>query len=67
MPLTLWASTAAVPGGMLIPSLVMGGLVGRASGLLLQLLAQATGDGGFFEDCRKTTECITPGVYAMVY
>jgi H+/Cl- antiporter ClcA len=52
---------------MLIPSLVMGGLVGRASGLLLQLLAQATGDGGFFEDCRKTTECITPGVYAMVY
>ena len=66
VPLTLWASTAPVPGGILIPSLVMGGLLGRASGLALQLLQASLGDAGIFEDCRKSTECITPGVYAMV-
>ena len=66
VPLTLWASTAPVPGGMLIPSLVMGGLLGRASGLALQLLQASLGDAGIFQDCRNSTACITPGVYAMV-
>ena len=66
VPLSLWASSAPVPGGILIPSLVIGALLGRAAGLALQLLQISVGDGGIFSDCAKSTQCITPGVYAMV-
>ena len=55
-----------VPGGLLIPSLATGGLLGRALGLWVQRLATASGDGGIFAQCLVASQCVTPGVYAIV-
>ena len=50
------------PGGVFVPALVIGGLMGRAVGFSLQLLENEMGDVGLFSPCRSTTSCITPGV-----
>uniref|UniRef100_A0A7S4HA48 Chloride channel protein n=1 Tax=Guillardia theta TaxID=55529 RepID=A0A7S4HA48_GUITH len=54
------------PGGVFVPALVIGGLIGRAVGFSLQLLENEIGDVGIFSPCRSSTSCITPGVYAIV-
>ncbi len=64
--LTVCTATAKVPGGTLVPSLAIGGLVGRAVGLAMQRLQIAYGDKGVFADCERVTQCVNPGVYAMV-
>lgn len=64
--LTACTATAAVPGGTLVPSLAIGGLIGRAVGLGMESLQRHYGEVGIFAVCGRTTQCITPGVYAMV-
>ena len=64
--LTIVSFGNPVPGGIFVPSLVIGALIGRAVGFALQLLENEVGDIGVFYVCRSATSCITPGIYAIV-
>ena len=58
-----------VPGGIYVPSMVLGGLMGRIVGHLVQYLVLMYPDLEFFGSCPKggdLEECVTPGVYALV-
>jgi chloride channel 3/4/5 len=49
------------PGGVFVPTLVTGALMGRAVGFAMQLLENEMGDVGIFETCVSAEHCITPG------
>ena len=58
-----------VPGGIYVPSMVVGGLMGRIVGHLVQYLVFIHPDHAIFGSCPKgggLEGCITPGVYALV-
>jgi chloride channel 3/4/5 len=58
-----------VPAGVYVPSMVVGGLMGRIVGHLTQYFAVTFPDFFIFADCPAvpgTESCVTPGVYAMV-
>lgn len=58
-----------VPAGIYVPSMVVGGLLGRIVGHLVQYLALTYPDGVLFRNCPNhdgLESCVTPGVYALV-
>ena len=58
-----------VPAGIYVPSMVVGGLMGRIVGHLVQYLVLAFPDHAMFGSCPKGGDlegCVTPGVYALV-
>ena len=58
-----------VPAGIYVPSMVVGGLMGRIVGHLVQYLVVMHPDHVIFGSCPKGGElegCVTPGVYALV-
>lgn len=58
-----------VPAGIYVPSMVVGGLMGRIVGHLVQYLAVMHPDSAIFNNCPKgggLEGCVTPGVYALV-
>ena len=58
-----------VPAGIYVPSMVVGGLFGRAIGHLVQYLVYSFPDAVVFGNCPKDgnlESCVTPGVYALV-
>lgn len=58
-----------VPAGIYVPSMVVGGLMGRAVGHFVQFLALHYSDTGLFGGCTADSNpeaCVVPGVYAMV-
>lgn len=60
-----------VPAGIYVPSMVVGGLMGRIVGHLVQWLVYRFPGSWVFGYCRNSNpgaieECITPGVYALV-
>ncbi|KAL9632171.1 MAG: hypothetical protein Q9164_005486 [Protoblastenia rupestris] len=58
-----------VPAGIYVPSMVVGGLMGRIIGHLVQYLVFAYPDHAIFGSCPKgggLEGCVTPGVYALV-
>ena len=58
-----------VPAGIYVPSMVVGGLMGRIVGHLVQYLVFMHPDHAIFSSCPKDgglEGCITPGVYALV-
>lgn len=58
-----------VPGGIYVPSMVVGGLMGRIVGHLTQYFVFTYPDFFLFASCPAVPgveSCITPGVYAMV-
>ena len=58
-----------VPAGIYVPSMVVGGLLGRIFGHLVQYLTVAYPNAGIFSSCPADgglEACITPGVYALV-
>ena len=58
-----------VPAGIYVPSMVVGGLLGRIVGHLVQYLTVAYPDAAIFSSCPSNgglESCITPGVYALV-
>lgn len=58
-----------VPAGIYVPSMVVGGLMGRIVGHLVQYLAFMHPDNAIFGNCPKgggLETCVTPGVYALV-
>jgi chloride channel 3/4/5 len=58
-----------VPAGIYVPSMVVGGLMGRIVGHIVQYLALNYSSTGLFGSCSPDTNpesCVVPGVYAMV-
>lgn len=58
-----------VPAGIYVPSMVVGGLMGRIVGHLVQYLVFIHPDHAIFGSCPKgggLEGCVTPGVYALV-
>ncbi len=58
-----------VPAGIYVPSMVVGGLMGRIVGHIVQYLALNYAHTGLFGTCSAgdaPESCVVPGVYAMV-
>ena len=58
-----------VPAGIYVPSMVVGGLLGRIVGHLVQFLAFKYPNATIFSGCPADgglESCVTPGVYALV-
>jgi chloride channel 3/4/5 len=58
-----------VPAGIYVPSMVVGGLLGRIVGHAVQYLALAYPDSVVFKDCSVAggpESCVTPGIYALI-
>jgi chloride channel 3/4/5 len=58
-----------VPAGIYVPSMVVGGLLGRIVGHIVQYLALNYSHTGLFGSCTPDSapeDCVVPGVYAMV-
>lgn len=66
--LTIVTFGVKVPAGIYIPSMVVGGLLGRIVGHMAQYLAVKFPDSFLFGSCSDGSmeACVTPGVYAMV-
>lgn len=60
-------SHCQVPSGLFIPSMAIGAIAGRIVGIAVEQLAYYHHDWFLFRDwCEVGTDCITPGLYAMV-
>jgi chloride channel 3/4/5 len=58
-----------VPAGIYVPSMVVGGILGRIVGHTVQWLAMTYPEIGMFSSCNVNgtpEDCVVPGVYAMV-
>lgn len=58
-----------VPAGIYVPSMVVGGLLGRIAGHLVQWLVLSFPHAAIFEKCAadpSSTSCIVPGIYALI-
>ena len=58
-----------VPAGIYVPSMVVGGLIGRITGHIVQYLALNYSHTGLFGTCSPDDSpeaCVVPGVYALV-
>ncbi|BES98410.1 Voltage gated chloride channel [Nesidiocoris tenuis] len=64
---TVFTFGMKVPCGLFIPSLCLGGIVGRIVGIGMQTLSSNYPHIWIFSaDCSTSEDCITPGLYAMV-
>ncbi|PQE08207.1 Chloride channel 3 protein [Rutstroemia sp. NJR-2017a WRK4] len=67
--LTIITFGIKVPAGIYVPSMVVGGLLGRIIGHLVQWLVLRFPNASLFGDCAahaSGSSCITPGVYALI-
>jgi chloride channel 3/4/5 len=67
--LTIVSFGTKVPAGIYVPSMVVGGLLGRIVGLAVQYVVYSFPDAAIFESCKAeggAGVCVVPGVYAMV-
>jgi chloride channel 3/4/5 len=55
-----------IPAGIILPSMAIGGLYGRAVGLSVQVFQAAFPQLFIFSSCEPDTACVTPGTYAIV-
>ncbi|KAF2277966.1 uncharacterized protein EI97DRAFT_449368 [Westerdykella ornata] len=55
-----------IPAGIILPSMAIGGLYGRAVGLTVQVLQEAWPKGFIFGSCQPDVQCVTPGTYAII-
>jgi chloride channel 3/4/5 len=55
-----------VPAGLLVPSLVIGALFGRAFGIFMNVLQTTFSDNIVFNECSGLNLCVIPGAYAIV-
>jgi len=55
-----------IPAGIILPSMAIGALYGRAWGLLMQAWQQRFSDSWMFASCKPHEECISPGIYAVL-
>uniref|UniRef100_A0A7S1J315 Chloride channel protein n=1 Tax=Eutreptiella gymnastica TaxID=73025 RepID=A0A7S1J315_9EUGL len=65
--LTIFTFGMKVPSGLFVPSLYMGACFGRVVGMVMQDFYVANPDWTVFHECHHNpTECVVPGVYAIV-
>ncbi|KFA67479.1 hypothetical protein S40285_00141 [Stachybotrys chlorohalonatus IBT 40285] len=66
--LTIITFGIKVPAGIYVPSMVVGGLMGRIVGHLMQWLVLATPTWGLWGTCATAADgtCIQPGVYGLI-
>lgn len=67
--LTIITFGIKVPAGIYVPSMVVGGIMGRIVGLIVQYLALHYSRSGLFGHCpadANPEDCVVPGVYAVV-
>ena len=55
-----------IPAGIMLPSLAVGALFGRALGIVVELFQQHHASSIIFAGCEPDIPCITPGTYAIV-
>ncbi|KAK6341244.1 hypothetical protein TWF696_008330 [Orbilia brochopaga] len=55
-----------IPAGILLPSMAIGALYGRAMGMFIQVWHRNNPTAWMLKSCETEVECITPGVYAIV-
>ena len=55
-----------IPAGIILPTMAIGALFGRAVGILMEIIVEK-GRGSFpFASCAPDVPCVTPGTYAIV-
>ncbi|KAK4232136.1 putative chloride channel protein [Podospora fimiseda] len=65
--LTIITFGIKVPAGIYVPSMVVGGLMGRTIGHIVQWIVMATPHWSAWGTCGKTSvTCIQPGVYGLI-
>lgn len=68
--LTVITFGCTVPGGIFLPSLIVGAITGRVIGLIMQYLTLTYPSAWPFTACAQDLatrgECVIPGVYAIV-
>jgi chloride channel 3/4/5 len=66
--LTIVTFGLKVPAGIYIPSMAIGGLLGKFIGHAVQILISSFPDAWMFSECPSVDGlgCVTPGVYAMI-
>lgn len=55
----------SLPAGIILPSMAIGALYGRALGLIVQSWQQAFPGAWMFASCKVNEECVSPGLYAI--
>lgn len=55
-----------IPAGIILPSMAIGALYGRALGILIQLWQQSHPGALIFAACEQDRACVTPGTYAII-
>lgn len=55
-----------VPAGVILPSMAIGSLYGRAVGIIVQTWQKEHSKAWMFTSCDPDSVCITPGVYAII-
>ncbi|KAG2374775.1 hypothetical protein C9374_010519 [Naegleria lovaniensis] len=66
--LMFWTVGIKVPGGILVPALMIGACYGQVIGSLMKYIQIMYPDSLFFQECYAGGEgsCIVPGIYAVV-
>ena len=55
-----------IPAGIILPSLAIGALSGRAMGVVMELFHRHFSEWVVFAACEPDVPCVTPGTYAIV-
>jgi chloride channel 3/4/5 len=55
-----------IPAGIILPSIAIGALYGRALGILVRIWQEAYPKAILFSKCEPDIPCVTPGLYAII-
>ncbi|ERS96380.1 hypothetical protein HMPREF1624_07290 [Sporothrix schenckii ATCC 58251] len=55
-----------LPAGIILPSMAIGALTGRAVGIVMEIWQTSHPDLFIFQSCEQDLSCVTPGTYAIV-
>ena len=55
-----------IPAGIILPSMAIGALYGRALGIVVELIQKAFSGSLLFSSCEQDIACVTPGTYAII-
>lgn len=55
-----------IPAGIILPSVAIGALYGRALGILVRIWQEAYPKAFLFAKCEPDIPCVTPGLYAII-
>ena len=55
-----------IPAGIILPSLAIGALYGRALGMVVELIHRHYSSAFIFSTCEPDVPCVIPGTYALV-